>query len=174
VDTLNDDNVLSVGIPIGLLPAIFFIGYTLELRYLNLDINVIVDTTRKKKANEKEVCKKCGKVEKDLNSGLCDKCHGQQWDKGFETTSEWGEDVTFGHHKLELRKEGVDKKVLSGVAHLYKKGRWSCRRCGAERLSEMEKKLTNKKRYEVLSRPCKCGAVGFLDIKRLKDHPQLK
>ena len=116
------------------------------------------------------VCKNCGKVTDILYADeYCDYCYSKIWDRGFEVTSEWAENIA---HNDAISDINDDIETNSGdlsadiryVLTNFEKSDWYCTECSAVRLSSEEQvTLPVESIAEQLRGQCpECGTIGSI------------
>ena len=116
------------------------------------------------------VCKKCGKeTDKLYSDEYCHDCYSEIWDRGFEVTSEWAENIA---HSDAISDINDDIETNSGdlsadiryVLTNFERSDWYCTECLAERLS-IEEQLTwsiESIANHLKSQCPKCGTIDNL------------
>ena len=116
------------------------------------------------------VCRNCGKVSDILYADeYCDDCYSKNWDRGFEVTSEWAENIA---HSDAISDINDDIETNSGhlstdiryVLTNFERSDWYCTACHAERLS-VEEQITwsiESIANHLKSQCPDCGTIGNL------------
>ena len=117
-----------------------------------------------------KVCSQCGRETDTLyGESYCHECYAEIWDRGFEVTTEWGDQV--GHSDLNSDLDddlNVDpqayRKIIDEILRNFEFANWECLKCETIRLVEADQgSMTNTQISEVLMQPCPaCGATGYL------------
>ena len=99
----------------------------------------------------------------------CSACAEEVWDRGFEVTTQWAEEVTHDSAEMKLdtdlhKDPEKFKETVRFIFNDFELMDWYCTKCKTIRLTAgQQKEMTADEVVEVLVQPCPgCKAEGYL------------
>jgi len=119
---------------------------------------------------KKLICARCGaEVDSYSYGDYCSVCADEVWDRGFEVTTQWAEEVTHNSAEMKLDRDLNEnpeefKKNIRFIHVDFEIMDWYCTKCKTTRLTaEQQKTMNTDEVVESLIQPCPgCGTQGYL------------